>query len=183
MVKAYTANTGCGAGKNGTRHSTLVYTLRAQVRGTMKLMLVISTLFLASLSGQAQKPVKDGSGSPHPGLESKVRAVWQGFEKKDKAAVAALLADDFRTIEDGDTAFGDKKKEVDQVDTFTLDQYSLTDLKIKPLASATALVTYTAEFSGKDSGQPVHARGVFGEVWVKRGGDWKCVYSQETALH
>lgn len=149
----------------------------------MKLTLVLVSLLLASTMAQTQpkaakSPAKSGSA-----LEAKVRAVWEGFHKKDKAAVSSLLDDSFRTISDGDSEFGDKAAEVSEVDAYTIDKYELTNFHVQPVGANAAIITYTAEYSGQFEGKPVHTRGVFGEVWQKRGNDWKGVYSQETALH
>ena len=149
----------------------------------MKVMLVLLSLLLASAGAQTQpsaakSPAKSGSA-----LEAKVRAVWEGFQKKDKAAVSALLADSFRTISDGDSDFSNKAAEVSEVDAYTIEKYDLTNFHVQQLGQNVAIITYTAEYSGQFEGKPVHTRGVFGEVWQKRGGDWKSVYAQETALH
>jgi hypothetical protein len=42
-------------------------------------------------------------------LESKVRKAWEDCKTKNKADLASLLADDFRIIQDGDTAFSEKR--------------------------------------------------------------------------
>ena len=148
----------------------------------MKVIIVLFSLLLAGAVAQtepaAKSPAKSGSA-----LEAKVRAVWEGFHKKDKAAVSSLIDDSFRTISDGDSDFGDKKAEVGEVDDYTIDKYDLTNFHVEHLGPNAAIITYTAEYSGQYQGKPVHTRGVFGEVWQKRGNDWKAVYSQETALH
>jgi len=149
----------------------------------MKIMLTVLSLLLACAVAQTQPSASKVAPNSPGALESKVRAVWEGFQKKDKAAVDKLLDSDFRTIEEGDSEFTEKAAELKQVDDYILDQYTLTDFQTKTIGPNAALVTYKAEFSGKASGQPVHVRGTFGEVWVKRGGDWKCLYAQETTLH
>ena len=149
----------------------------------MKLMLALFSLLLGSAVAQTQPSTAKSPEKTGSALEAKVRAVWEGFHKKDKAAVSSLLDDSFRTISDGDSAFGDKAAEVSEVDAYTIEKYDLTNFHIQQLSPNSAIVTYTAEYSGQAEGKPVHTRGVFGEVWQKRGSDWKCVYSQETALH
>jgi hypothetical protein len=149
----------------------------------MKAMLVAISLLLASAVAQTQSnPAKLGAKSG-AALEAKVRAVWENFQKKNKPAVDKLLDPEFRSIEDGDSEFTNKATELKQVDEYTLDNYKLSDFQTTTIGPNASLVTYKAEFSGKASGQPVHMRGVFGEVWVKRSGEWKCLYSQETAFH
>lgn len=53
---------------------------------------------------------------------------------------------------------------------------------MKPLAPNMALVTYIAEYEGKSGGENSKAKSVFGEVWTHAGGDWKCLYMQETYM-
>ncbi len=149
----------------------------------MKAILAVGLLLAAAAGAQAQQATSTPKSTSSSALESKVRAVWDGFQKKDKAAVTALLDDHFRTISDGDSKFGDKKAEVAEVDEYTIDKYDLTGFHVQQVGPSAAIVTYTAEFSGKYSGQPVHTRGVYGEVWTRSSGAWKCLYSQETALH
>lgn len=149
----------------------------------MKLTLVLVSLLWASAMAQTQPTSAKPPAKSTSALEAKVRAVWEGFHKKDKAAVAALLDDNFRTISDGDSDFGDKKAEVGEVDDYTIEKYELTNFHVQPLGPDAAIITYTAEYSGQYQGKPVHTRGVFGEVWHKKGSAWKEVYSQETALH
>jgi hypothetical protein len=149
----------------------------------MKLMLALFSLLLASAVAQTQPSAAKPPAKSASALEAKVRAVWEGFHKKDKAAVSSLLDDSFRTISDGDSDFSDKAAEVAEVDAYTIDKYDLTNFHVQHLGPNSAIVTYTAEYSGQFEGKPVHTRGVFGEVWQKHGADWKEVYSQETALH
>ncbi len=149
----------------------------------MRLTLVLLSLLLGSAWAQTPPSAAKATTQSASILEGKVRAVWKGFEKKDKAAVSSLLDESFRTISDGDSEFGDKNNELSEVDSYTIDKYELTNFHVQQLGSNVAIITYTAEYSGQFEGKPVHTRGVFGEVWQKHGSDWKAVYAQETALH
>jgi hypothetical protein len=144
---------------------------------------VLLSLMLASVAMRSQTSPANSAAQSGPALETKVRAVWENFQKKNKAAVDKLLDPGFRTIEDGDSEFTDKASELKQIDDYTLDSYTLSDFQTTSIGPNASVVTYKAEFSGKASGQRIHMRGILGEVWAKRGGAWKCLYSQETALH
>jgi hypothetical protein len=50
------------------------------------------------------------------------------------------------------------------------------------LGDVQALVTYFAEFTMLPSGQEAHGKIVVGEVWAKRGNEWKAIYAQGSAL-
>lgn len=139
--------------------------------------------FITAAPGQETKPTTmtpaKSSASP---LEAKVRKAWEMFKNKDKAGFAAGLADGFREVEDDGGGPRDAKAEVAEIDGFQLAQYTLTDFRITPLGAGSALVTYTAEYSGAADGQPIHEKDAFAEVWVKRGNDWKTLYAQDTKL-
>jgi len=123
----------------------------------------------------APKPRSDA-----PQIEARARKLWDAFQKKDKAMLSALIDDGYRQFEEGLSTFGDKKAEVNAVDEFELISYTLSDFTVKPLASDMALVTYIAQYEGKSGAQNSKAKSVFGEVWTHSGGNWKCLYMQET---
>ncbi|HEV2396786.1 MAG TPA: nuclear transport factor 2 family protein [Candidatus Sulfotelmatobacter sp.] len=106
-------------------------------------------------------------------LEAKVHKLWDAFKKKDKATLSTLIDDNFRMFEEGLSAFGDKKAEVNAVDDYELLNYTLSDFTVKPLGPNAALVTYIAQYEGKSGGETTKAKSVFGEVWVRTGNDWK----------
>ena len=115
-------------------------------------------------------------------LEAKVRKAWEDFKEKRKDAFAAILTEDFTEAEEDGAGFRDAKAEVAEIDQFELKQYTLSNFKVRPIGSGGALVTYTAEYSGSAGGEPVGEKDVVGEVWVKRGNDWKLLHVQETKV-
>jgi hypothetical protein len=96
----------------------------------------------AATAQEKHQAIKSRSGAPP--LEAKVRKLWEDFKNKDKATLAAALDDGFRQFEEGLSAFGDKKTEVNAVDEFELVSYTLSDFTIKSLGPNSALVTYNA---------------------------------------
>ncbi len=137
-------------------------------------------VLLVSVLAAAQDKKTPNPKSDAPQIEAKVRKLWEAFQKKDKATLGSLIDDGFRQFEEGLSTFADKKAEVNAVDEFELIKYTLSDFTVKPLAPNTALVTYIAQYEGKSGGENSKAKSVFGEVWTKTGGDWKCLYMQET---
>jgi hypothetical protein len=136
--------------------------------------------FLGTLTAQEKSGAKPAS--PPPPLELRVHKLWESFKKKDKAALSAILDDRFRLFEEGLSAIGDKKAEVNAVDEFDLQNYTLSDFTVKPIGPNAALVTYTAQYEGKSGGEVSKSKSVFGEVWVRTGNEWKAFYMQETYL-
>jgi hypothetical protein len=151
----------------------------------LKTKLVSVAVLLLSFAGAAaaqekQQATKSEAVPPH--VEAQVRKLWEAYKKKDKAALSALLDGGFRQFEEGLTAFGDKKTEVNSVDEFELLSYTLSDFTVKPIGPNAALVTYIAQYEGKSGGEVSKAKSVFGEVWIRAGNEWKAFYMQETYM-
>ncbi len=135
--------------------------------------------FIGTVAAHAQQPATAPTASAPP-LEAQVRKLWDAFKKKDKATLSSLLDDRFRMFEEGLTAFGDKKAEVNSPDEYELLSYTLSDFTVKPIGPDAALVTYLAQYEGKSGGEVLKGKSVFGEVWLRSGGKWKAFYLQET---
>jgi uncharacterized protein (TIGR02246 family) len=115
-------------------------------------------------------------------LETKVRAAWATFKKKDKDGYAAFLTDDFQAVEaDGD---GERPKPhvLREVEHSMYTDYVLQLFQVQPLGPNYAFVTYesTMQFP---KGSATRFRRVFiGELWTKRDGEWKMMRYQETIV-
>jgi hypothetical protein len=143
-------------------------------------VVAVAVLLLVASAATAQDKQAIKSGAVPAQVEAQVRKLWEAFKNKDKATLSALLDDGFRQFEEGLTAFGDKKTEVNAVDEFELISYTLSDFTVKSTAPNTALVTYIAQYEGKTGGEVSKAKSVFGEVWIHTGNEWKGLYMQET---
>ena len=143
----------------------------------MKKAWIVAALLL-SLVSAATAQEKGAAASPV--LETKVRTLWEAFKNKDKATLSSSLDGDFRQFEEGLSAFGDKKTEVNSVDEFELLSYTLSDFTVKSIGPNAALVTYIAQYEGKSGGETSKGHSVFGEVWIRSGNEWKGLYMQET---
>ena len=146
-----------------------------------RVLLAVAVLLLSftcAAVAQDKQPVIKSKAAPN--LEADVRNLWQAYQNKDKSALSGMLDDEFRLFEEGLSAFGDKKTEVNSVDEFTLVSYTLSDFTVKPIGPNAASVTYIAQYEGKSGGEVSKAKSVFGEVWIRSGSKWKALYLQET---
>jgi hypothetical protein len=144
-----------------------------------KVLIAVAVLLsIAAAAQEKQQAVKSNAGAPP--LAANEQKLWESFKNKDKAALAALLDDDFHLFEEGLSTFGDKKTEVNAVDDFELVSFSLSDFTVKSLGPNAALVTYIAQYEGKSGGEASKAKSVFAEVWIRKGSEWKDSYLQET---
>ena len=149
----------------------------------MRNALVTATLLLliATVAAQDKKPSATSTQDPSI-FETKVRKAWETFKSKNKDAFAAMLADGFRELEEDGNGFGDAKSVLAMIDQFELATYTLKGFKVTPVCKDAALVNYLAHYEGKAGGQPIQANTAYGEIWVKRGNDWKLLYVQETIV-
>lgn len=115
-------------------------------------------------------------------LESKVKAEWDAFKNKDKKAYSDLLADDFAAVEDDSEGMRTKSAAAAEVDRSVVNNYYLFAFNMIPLEPSAALVTYeiTMEFPAK--AQVRYKRVLVSELWMKRDGQWKARYYQETRV-
>lgn len=144
--------------------------------------IAVVVLFLACASAATAQEKQPAARDAAPPLEARVRKLWESFKNKDKAALSSVIDDHFHLFEEGLSAFGDKKTEVNAVDEFELVNYTLSDFTIKSLGPNSALVTYIAQYEGKAGGESSKAKSVFGEVWTRSGTEWKVLYLQETYM-
>jgi hypothetical protein len=94
----------------------------------------------------------------------------------------SVLSPDFVAVEEDGKGPRGRQTAIDEVNTLTLNNYHLSDFKVKPLGPDAALVTYTADVDGSVSGQPLKAKLFVSEAWARQNGKWLSTYYQETAL-
>ena len=115
-------------------------------------------------------------------LEANVRTEWEAFKKKDKKAYSDLLADDFVAVEDDNEGMRKKSAATAEVDRSVVSNYHLFALNVIPLDSDAALVTYELTLEFPPKAQVRLKRVLVSEVWLKRNGQWKERYYQETRV-
>jgi hypothetical protein len=130
---------------------------------------------------QAQTAKQPVAQSPLEKLmEANVKAEWEAFKNKDKKAYGDLLAEDFQGVEDDNQGQRRKWQAVEEVDRSVVNRYSLFALKVLPLNSNAALVTYELTMIFPPKAVVRFKRVLVSEIWLKRDGQWKERYYQET---
>ena len=145
-----------------------------------RIITAVVLLLLCTVAVAAQE--KQSPANNAAALETQERGLWQAFKNKDKATLSAMLDDGFHLFEEGLSAIGDKKAEVNAVDDFELVNYTLSDFTVKSIGPNAALVTYVAQYEGKSGGEISKAKSLFAEVWIRSGNQWKDMYLQETYM-
>jgi len=110
----------------------------------------------------------------------KVKTEWEAFKKKDKNAYADLLAEDFAGVEDDNQGMRDKRAAANEIERSVINGYNVFALKVLPLNDQSALVTYELTMLFPPKSAVRIKRVMVAELWLKREGQWKLRYYQET---
>lgn len=113
-------------------------------------------------------------------LEAKVKAEWEALKNKDRKAYAELLADDYQGVEVDGRGERNKIQVLNELSDENVYQYTLSGLKVTPLAPEVAMVNYTVTMQFPPKAQVRYTRVYITEIWVKRAGQWKELHYQET---
>jgi hypothetical protein len=149
------------------------------------LALALSLALAVGVQAPKAQPKKTdaatSSASVTKTLEAKIRQLWQDFTGKKKDAFAAALADEASEVwVDGKVR--DKATTVKDVESMTLNNYALSNIKITPLSPTAAFATYRVKADGTFNGQPFNATLEVTHVFAKRGGDWKELRYHESEI-
>jgi hypothetical protein len=133
--------------------------------------------------GQAKQPDHTSAQPPLERLlEDKVKAEWEAFKKKDKKAYSDLLAEDFVAIEDDSRGMRNKDTAVGEIDRSVVNSYKLFAFRVLSLNPNAALLTYELTMLFPPTAQVRFKRVLISELWLKRDGQWKERYYQETRV-
>jgi hypothetical protein len=148
-------------------------------------LLVCAVLLAGPLAAQNQppKPVEDvvsvaAQDALTKTLAGRVRQEWAAWKKGDAAAFDAVTTDDYREVSATGTPHFYRFTS-QELAAFPISQFTISQLQALPVGSGGALVTYVGLITFQNGGP---GKFFFGEVWVNQGGEWKCQYSQATAM-
>lgn len=157
----------------------------ATVLSTWACLALLITAALAQAPAPVAAPTSVVQQSPAaPTLEKllgdNVKAEWEAFKNKDKNAYSELLTDDFVGVEDDNQGQRVKYQAINEIDRSVVNSYNLFALKVVPLNPDAALVTYELTMIFPPQAAVRFKRVLVSEIWVKRNGQWKERYYQET---
>lgn len=116
-------------------------------------------------------------------LKAQADAWDRAIVRKDRAAIAANMAEDFRQI-DGDADIEDKKNFLDGVlsDKLVIDPYTVEDFEVR-LYGDTALLSGRTAMTGRWDGKPFKTHYRYIDIYAKQpDGQWKIVSVQITRV-
>ena len=114
---------------------------------------------------------------------TRISDAWdKAIVRKDEAAVAANMAEDFRQI-DGSGNLETKKSFVAGIidAKLTIDPYTVEEFDVR-LYGDTALLSGRTHMTGKYDGKTFETNYRYIDIYVRRGGRWKIVSVQITKI-
>lgn len=114
---------------------------------------------------------------------TRISDAWdKAIVRKDAAAVAANMAEDFRQIDGYGNLETKKSFLAGIVDSkLTIDPYSVEDFEVR-LYGDTALLSGRTHMTGKYDGKPFESNYRYIDIYVRRNGAWKIVSVQITKI-
>jgi ketosteroid isomerase-like protein len=133
--------------------------------------------------GQGQPPaVVTPSHGPADALRDEIvaheRAGLDALKTGDLTLFGATTAEDAVFVDAHGPAT--KAEVMEHTAEFRLKDYTMTDVRFVRLSAESGLIAYAITESGTSHGHDFSARVYVSALWVKRGGKWMCVFSQET---
>ena len=121
----------------------------------------------------------DTSSSIAPQLRKLEEDLLQPETRKDREAVAALLADDFYEFGSSGRVFS-KPEIIQALQTEEPAQISIADFRVRSLTTKIALVTYRSVKEG-EAAQGIRTS-LRSSVWVMRDEKWQMLFRQGTII-
>jgi ketosteroid isomerase-like protein len=142
----------------------------------------------AVLVGPTATAADPSPASPTPTIAE--TSLGQEILARERQGLDALKAGDlnaFGTLIADEAVFVDalgpasKAEVLEHTQGFKLTEYEIEDEKFVPVSADTGLISYSFTEKGVSHGKAFAAHVYVSSLWTKRGNDWVCLFSQETA--
>jgi len=138
----------------------------------------ISLVLLTVGAGLAQQALP--TGTLRDEIAAQERGGLDALKVGDVTTFANTLADDSVFV-DAHGAAG-KDEVVRNVGGFRLTDYTMSDIRFVALSTDSGLIVYRMVESGTSHGKEFTAKVQVSSIWMRRGGKWLCLFSQETSV-
>jgi RNA polymerase sigma factor (sigma-70 family) len=106
---------------------------------------------------------------------------WEATKKKDVKELRKLCAEDYEAVlSDGSRLTRDEF--FDLFPLFEVKSYALSDVRARPLGPDAALITYKVKSKTVIAGVALDEETQISSTWVRRDGEWRNVFYQETSI-
>ena len=145
----------------------------------MRILRTLAVLALVALALPSIAATQTGDAKAVVASLTRQADAWdKAIVRKDRAAVAANMADDFRSI-DGAGTVETKPVFVDGLmdAKLTIDPYTVEDFEVR-LYGDVALLSGRTKMTGRYKGQRFQSHYRYIDIYVRRGDEWKIVSVQ-----
>lgn len=148
------------------------------IRWSLRFIAMLPVAMLLSASCVAAGSSADDKAATVAKLTALSDAWDKAIIRKDRAAIAANMAEDFRQI-GGDASVEDKAAFVADLVAadFSIDPYKVEDFNVR-LYGDVALLSGTIRMTGHSEGKPFASHFRYIDIYARTGGDWKIVSVQ-----
>ncbi len=146
---------------------------------------IISVVCFAAALTHSQTPAPAKPLSPlEQTLIANEKNLIEAKKKDDDEYFTRVLADGFALVEI-DGKLHEQPEAVDELGDSDLIELTPYDMKVLPVSTDAAIVTYDAIFreAPKEDEGPQPRYQHFSSFWVKQGDQWKLKFQQATAAH
>ncbi len=141
-------------------------------------LLLILGLSIPAMAQTKTAKAKAMKGGADP--QAVIQSLWENFKNKNaKEFESGITSNAFMADSRG---ILDKDKIMNDLQSCTINSYSLSDFKQESVDRNAMVLTYRAKVDGSCGEQKLPAELIASDVLVKRGGQWKSLYHQETGL-
>jgi ketosteroid isomerase-like protein len=149
---------------------------------TARLFLLLSLLAAIAACASHRTESPPDVGSLAATLARQADAWDKAIVRKDVAAIATNMADDFRNIRNNGSVV-DKATFLRDITApeLVIDPYTVEDFDVR-IYGDTALLSGRTRMTGRDSGKPFVAHYRYTDVYVRRDGVWRVVSVQTTPI-
>jgi hypothetical protein len=131
--------------------------------------------------GPANPAARAQAGGQLDTLFALEKRVWEASKKKDVEGLRQICAEDFVAIySDGSRLTLDEFCQA--LPLFEIKRYSLSDVRLLSLGPDAAVLIYKAESQTVFLWETLKERTQVSSTWVRRNGEWRNVFSQETPI-
>ena len=161
---------------------TLKTSRNRKAQSATRLFILLSLLAAATACASPRAESQSGDGSLAAELARQAEAWDKAIVRKDKAAIEANMADDFRNIRnDGSVVDKDTFLRDITAPELTIDPYTVEDFDVR-IYGDTALLCGRTRMTGRYSGEPFVSHYRYIDVYVRRNGVWRVVSVQTTRI-
>ena len=128
-----------------------------------------------------------GASSPYRGLPADLEAAVEAYDAAqvngDRAELERLVADDYVLVSGGGVRQGKAQLIADYLAPgFKLDPFTIEEPVQQVWGTDSAILGGRVDMQGTDGGRRFRVMVRFADVWARRDGRWRVVYSQVTRV-